>query len=270
MKKIIPLVACLLVSTQTLAEDHQEIRTELSQRHNFNPRKSHWLTSFGFETMKYPTAFEFDGEKQNYKPNDTEMFGGRVGFGGEMYLGAGFQTATKLEGYYFGSLFNKKKTASSEYPNITTSSRKDTSSVYGGDISQSLSFLFDMKTKNPFMGEWTYLTVEPFIEAGFGVGKSHYRRRYVTDLATVNEEYKASFSDDFTSTKLAAGINFISMSGYFLYLKATQYDISIKNRTFNSYVRQNGQAGVQNPEQKLKNVSTDPIVVYAIGGGYKF
>lgn len=267
MRKIIPFI-CFLFSAQTFADE--VIRTELEKRHNFNPRQSHWLTTFGFETMKYPTEYEFKGVKQNYSPNDTEMFGGRLGFGGEIHLGVGFHTATKLEGYYYGSLFNKRKTASSEYPNVTTSSRKDTSSIYGGDVSQSLSFMFNMKTKNPFMGEWTYLTIEPFVEAGLGLGQAHNRRRYFTDLSSVNEEYKATFTDQFTTTKLSVGMNFISMTGYFLYLKATQYDMNITNRTINTYVRQNGQAGVQNPEQKLKNVSTDPVVVYAIGGGYKF
>jgi hypothetical protein len=267
MKKIIPLL-CLAFTTHAIAED--VIRTELQERYKFQPRKSHWITTFGFETIKYKTEYQFNGVKQNYTPNEAELFGGRLGFGGEMHLGAGFHTATKLEGFYYGSLFNKRKTASSEFPNVTTSSRKDTSSVFGGDISQSLSFMFDMKTKNPFMGEWTYLTVEPFIEAGIGLGRAHNRRRYHTDLQTVNEEYKASVSDEFTTGKLAAGINFISTSGYFLYLKATQYDINITNRTINTYTRQNGQAGVQSPEQKLKKVDTDPVMVYAIGGGYKF
>lgn len=268
MKKLIPSLCFVIASSAFAADD--VIRTELENRHKFNPRASHWLTTFGFETMKYPTAYEFQGAKQSYQPNETELWGGRLGFGGELHLGAGFHTATKLEGYYFGSLFTKKKTAASEFKDVTTSSRKDTASIYGGDVSQSLSFLFNMKTKNPFMGEWTYLNVEPFIEAGLGLGRAHNRRRYVTDLATVNEEYKASVADEFTTTKLSAGINFISTSGYFLYLKATQYDINITNRTINSYTRPNGGSGVQAPEQKLKKVDTDPVMVYALGGGYKF
>lgn len=267
MRKIIALF-CLVLTSQVLASE--VIRAELEDRYKFRARESHWISTFGFEAMKYPTAYEFSGVKQNYKPNEAELYGGRIGFGREIHLGAGFHTATKLEGYYFGSLFNKRQTASKEFPDVTTSSRKDTSSIYGGDVSQSLSFMFNMKTKNPFMGEWTYLTVEPFVEAGIGIGKAYNRRRYYTDLATVNEEYKATVNDELRTTKLAVGLNFISTSGYFLYLKATQYDINITNRTMNTYVRQNGQAGVQAPEQKLKNVDTDPVMVYAIGGGYKF
>ncbi len=267
MKKIIPLI--VLFSSPVIFAN-ETVRTELQNRYGYTPRGNHWISTFGFETTKYPTAYNFNGAKQTYRPNEIELFGGRLGFGGEIYLGKGFHTATKLEGYYFGSLFSKKKTASPEFKDVTTSSRKDTSSLYGGDISQTLSFMFDMKTKNPFMGEWTYLAVEPFVEAGIGMGRAHNRRKYITDLASVNEQYKASVSDEFTTTKLAVGINFISTSGYFLYLKATQYDYNINKRTIKSYSQPNGQAGVQSPKETLKNVSTDPAMVYAIGGGYKF
>lgn len=276
MKKII-LCFIIVLSVQSLfaqEESPKNIKTELQSRYNFDPDKSHWLAIFGFETIKYPLTYNYVGKKQSFTDYDAELWGGRLGFGGEIGLGAGFHTATRVDGYYMGSLFTKERNAGPEYKDVKISSRKDSNSLYGIDASQSLSFLFDMKTKNPFLDEWSYMSIEPFVEAGIGIAQAHNRRNYKTDTGTcptcVYEEYRASINDQITTAKISAGINFISTSGYFLYLKATQYTLNINERTIKEYSQPDDQAGVQRPEQKLKDVDTDPVMVYALGGGYKF
>lgn len=272
MNKIIYLSLFLLCGQVLAAE--QNLKTELEARNGFNPRASHWITNFGFESLKYPTEYSFVGKKETYRPNDIELYGTRLGLGYEFHLGKGFHTATKIDGYYYGSLFNSEKTASPEFKSVTVSSRKDMTSLFGADISQTLSFLFDMKTKNPFLDQWTYLTVEPYLEAGLGMASSINRRNYKTDTGVctdcVQEEYRARIRDEISTTKLALGINFISTSGYFLYLKGTQYLFDITKRKIDEYVKQDDVAGVQSTRESTQDNSSKPIMVYAIGGGYKF
>ncbi len=76
------------------------------------------------------------------------------------------------------------------------------------------------------MDEWTYLTVEPYIEAGAGVASAYNRIAYAYDLGTVNEAYRQTMKDNLVNARIGAGINFTSTSGYFLYLRAThnRYD----------------------------------------------
>lgn len=234
----------------------------------FNPRKSHWLTSFGFEGMKYPTFNDFNGVKDNFAPNEQELWGGRIGVGGELYLGLGLITTTKIEGYYMGTLFSRELNGGAKDEDVKFAFTKRTGQVYGADASQAIGFLFDMKTKNPFMDEWTYLTVEPFVEAGIGVARGYNRLSYKYDLGNTDEAYRLRVVDELANAKLAAGINFTSSSGYFLYIKATQNRYSITSRKADQVRRDNG--GSDTATKPDFGDKIDPITVYAIGGGYKF
>lgn len=235
----------------------------------FEPRKSHWLTSFGFEGMKYPTIYEFSGVKSNFAPRDQELWGTRFGYGRELYLGAGVNTTTKVEAYYLGTLFSKTLNGGTEDEEVKFAWTKRTGQIYGVDASQSIGFLFDMKTKNPIMDEWSYLTVEPFIEAGIGVARAYNRLSYSYVLASTNEQYTQRVEDELINTRIGVGVNFTSTSGYFLYLKATQNRYDVTNRKIEGYVRQND-GSEENINESPKNVNIDPITVYALGGGYKF
>lgn len=267
-----------LPETEPIALDASEtpvITTEpdLEDR-NFNPYKSHWLVSFGFEGLKYEVPFEFDGKRKNIEPRDQELYGGRIGFGGEMYLGAGLMTTTKVEGYYVGTLFARRLNAGPDDEDEEFAFTKTIGQVWGFDVSQSLSYLFDMKTKNPIMDEWTYLTVEPFIEAGVGVGWAFNRITYEYDLAgscaeCADEAYKQVVEDSLINARIGAGFNLISSGGYFFYMKAHVNTFDIKERKIETFTKPDGQAGDDNSE-KLKDVNIDPVITYAIGGGYKF
>lgn len=247
------------------------ITEDVTIRRGFNPRKSHWLSTFGFEAMKYDVPFSFTGSEKSFKPNQQELWGGRVGFGGEIYLGAGINTVSKVEGYYMGTLFSRVLNAGPEDDDIEFAYSKRTGHIYGVDASQSLGFMFDMKTKNPFMDEWSYLTVEPYIEAGIGAAKAYNRVNYSynTGPANVQERYKSRVNDTLSNARIGAGINFTSSSGYFLFLKATVNRYDITERKSKTYTQPDGFPG-NTVESTDKNAKIDPITVYAIGGGYKF
>lgn len=234
----------------------------------FNPLESHWITSFGFEGMKYETANEFSGVKKNFKLGDAELYGGRIGVGGEIYLGLGILTTTKVEGYYMGTLFSQVLNGGEEDDDVKFAYTKQTGQIYGVDASQSLGFIFDMKTKNPFMEEMTYLTVEPYIEVGAGAARAYNRTNYSYVLASTDEQYRLRVSDQLVNAKVGAGINFTSTSGYFLYVKATQNRYDITKRDAYKLERTGGGPNVTSKPELDDKIKA--ITVYAIGGGYKF
>lgn len=231
---------------------------------DFNPRKSHWIFSFGFEGFKYPTFNDYSGAKKSFSPKDEEYWGIRLGFGGEIYLGAGFLTTTRIEGYFAGTLFSQVLNGGAEDSDVKFAYTKKTGQIYGADVSQALGFVFNMKTKNPIMDEWAYLTVEPYVEAGIGQAWAYNRMNYSYDLDVTDESYRLTVKDQLLNAKIAYGINFTSRGGYFLSLKMTQNRFNISERKAKEIV----DAGAStNPDFGDK---IDVITTYSIGGGYKF
>jgi hypothetical protein len=237
----------------------------------FNPREGHWITTFGFETVNYQVPFEFTGERENFRPGEQELYGGRLGIGREFYLGAGLHISTKIEGYYMGTLFEKVVNAAPEEVNEEFAFTKKTGQIYGGNVVQTLGFMFNIKTKNPFMDEMTFLSIEPFFEAGLGVARAYNRRNYLFDTGPtgVQEGYKLRIVDEIATQHMGGGINFTSSSGYFLYLKSTVHTLDVTKRKLNGFSRPDGQAPIDLSATQ-KKVETDPVTIYAIGGGYKF
>jgi hypothetical protein len=246
----------------------QIVETEIEDDSKFNPRKGHWYTTFGFEAMEYSLPFSYEGEKQRFNPEKRQLYGGRLGFGREFYLGKGFMTSTRLEGYYMGTLFESAKTADPELEDEEVATVKDTGQIYGGDIVQTLSYMWDFKTKNPFMDTWAYLTVEPFVEFGIGKAWAFNKKDYSYNTSIV-EEYDQSYTDELTNSKIGGGINLTSRQGFFLYLKATQNRYDITKRRTKGYFYKNPDT-TPTPVNTNTLTSQDPVMVYALGGGYKF
>ena len=262
-------LALLFISTPLFAQDTPVLTTEEPKDpRKFNPYSSHWLVSFGFEGMKYETFENFTGEEESFSPGEQELWGGRIGLGREFHLGSGFFTSTKVESFFVGTLFTQIKNGGDEDEDVKFAFTKRRGHVFGAEASQSLGYLFNMKTKNPIMDEWAYLTVEPFIEAGVGMARAYNRITYGFDLDTTDEAYRLKVTDELVNAKIGAGVNFTSTSGYFLYIKVTQNRYDVTDRKAKEVIKRNG-----NPSQSSKpdlDDNIDAITVYAIGGGYKF
>lgn len=237
----------------------------------FNPRESHWITSFGFENLKYDVPLEYSGAKKNFSDTSYDYWGGRIGVGGEIYLGAGINTTTKIEGYYLGTLFSKVLNAGPEDGDEDFAYTKKNGHIYGADVSQSLGLIFNMKTKNPFMDEMTYLTIEPYIEAGIGMARAYNKVNYSyeTGPSGVSEGYRKKVEDELVNSRIGGGFNFTSTSGYFLYIKGFINNYDVITRKVSTYTAQN-QSSASVTDSKEKNIKIDPVTTYAIGGGYKF
>jgi hypothetical protein len=248
-----------------------QVEAEIEDTKKFNPRKSHWVSTFGFESTKYevlPAPYEFNGKKDFSKRNQ-ELWGMRLGFGGEIYLGAGFVTRSMVETYYVGTLFSRVLNGGAEDADIKFAYTKVTGQMLGADASQSLGFMFDFKTKNPFMGTMTYLSVEPYVEAGIGRAYAYNRTNYSYKLDVTDEAFKLRVRDDLLNARIGAGINLTSNQGFFLALKATVNRYEITNRKVDGYTQENG-IGRTAINDSPKDAKIDPVVIYTLGGGYKF
>lgn len=233
-------------------------------------KKSHWITTFGFEGLKYELPFEFRGVKKNFKDRDQELYGARLGIGGQLHLGAGIVTTSKIEGFYNGTLFSKVQNAGPEDDDEDVAQVKRNGGIYGAEISQQLGFIVEFRTKNPFMDEWAYLTFEPFVEAGLGVAQAYNSVSYYYDSAgVIDEGYRQRISDKLTNAKIGAGFNLTGRSGFFMYARGTVNRFDITERKIRNYIKQDQQAPVTD-SQTIKDAKMDPVTIIAIGGGYKF
>jgi hypothetical protein len=234
----------------------------------FNHLKSHFLMSYGFEGLKYETLNDFSGVKSSFKPRDQELWGGRIGVGSQIYLGARIFTTIKMEAYYLGTLFSEVLNGGSKDSEVKFAYTKKTGQIFGGDIVQQFGAIFDFNPRNPFMDEVAYLTFEPYIEVGAGIGYAYNRLNYAYDLGTTDEAYRLRVQDQLLNTRLGVGVNLSSNQGYFLYLRATQNRFKILDRSTSFYKKENG-GSETTVAPDLEN-SMAPITIYALGGGYKF
>ncbi len=256
-------------STPPVAQSYEEV----DSGDRFDHRRSNWVGLFGFENTKYEIPFDFTGTKETFGKEERELWGGRLGFGRDFYLGAGFIFGARLEGYYLGTLFTNAKTADNEIDDIDVAAEKDAGHIYGADAIAHLGWMFDFQTKNPFLGDMTYLALELFVEAGVGKGKSYQKKSYFFDAAPATDErYTMIMEDEYTSGIAAVGMNILSTTtGAFLYLKASQVAQNIDERKIRGRSQPDGQASVDLSEQDYdKSPSPDPITIFSLGGGLRF
>lgn len=249
-----------VVSTSAAAVDGDE--------KPFDHRKSHWVSGFGFESTKREIAFDFQGTKKNFTTEDRELYGGRLYAGYEVYVPGGFLIGGGVSAYYFGTAFQDAKEAIDPATNNKFTEENNRAQMLGAEAYGHFGWMFDFKTKNPFLGEMTYMAMELFGEATVGRGESYFRKDYFYETS-VNESYDTIITDTFTSASVSGGVNFLSRtSGFYLTLKATTMLLDIdKQRT----TRANASGGTtSNTVGSVENPDTDPITIFTLGGGYKF
>jgi hypothetical protein len=235
----------------------------------FNPFSGHWLFSLGGESSTYDVPWDFDGVQTDFKASTQYVAGARASLGREFHLGKGLFTTTKVEGFYHGTLFTKAKNAGPEDESIEFASFKKKASIWGLEAAQSLGFIFEWKTKNPVMGDYSYLTFEPYVEAGLGRVWAYNSIEYKYEINT-QEFYRQRIADDIVNARFGAGFNITSSQGYFLYVKVTQNNFDIMERKTRGRKEFTNGSGVERLNNIDKKVDIDPTVVYALGGGYKF
>jgi hypothetical protein len=266
--EVAPAVVSTPVATVTPTLKSEKV---LEEEKTFKTRASHWVTTFTFENSQYelfPDNYSFSGKK-DFESEKHQLWGGRLGFGGEIYLGWGFVTRSMIEGYYHGTLFSQVLNGGDYDSDVKFAYTKKTGQILGGDASQSFGWMFDLKTVNPFTDEMTYLSIETFVEAGMGKGWAYNQLNYSYDLDTTDERFKIRVRDDLLNARVGAGINMTSNQGFFLMMKATINRYEITQRKINGYIQENGDPQTSISE-KPEDAKIDPVVIYTLGGGYKF
>jgi hypothetical protein len=237
---------------------------------SFNPRKSHWVTTFGAENLNYKLPYNYTGLKEQFRPNERPLYGARLSFGREMYLGGSLFITPKVDVFYLGTLFESVKSAASEEPDEDVSGVKDAGSFYGAEAGGQISYMIDFKTKNPFMDEMAELALEFVGEIGVGKAKAYNKKSYFYDTS-IKEKYKAIIEDDMTTSKIGGGVNILSVhSGFFLYLRGFINTLDITQRKIRTKEEVNSGGTSATTKTTLKSVDMDPVMIYMLGGGYKF
>lgn len=264
MNKFI-LIPLTLISLSAIAatEKRNVMYEDIIDSRAYVARKSHWETTFGLEGMKYDLPFNFPGAKKTINPGDKELWGGRLGLGRQFYLGKGFTTTTKGEAYYMGTLFVRNLNAGPEASDDNVKEFKQTGQILGLDFTQSIGHIFEMKTKGP-LGDWHNMTIEPYIEAGAGMARAFNKVNYSYNL-TPNEAYKQSVEDQLVNVRFGLGVNVASSQGVFFFAKVTQNHYDITQRKLKTSIN-----NASSTKETQKNVNIDPVLIYALGGGYRF
>lgn len=234
----------------------------------FNHRASNWVTTFGFENMKYDVPYSYTGSQKTFKEEQNNLMGGRLGFGYEGHLGGGLLLGGRVEGYYLGTAFQNDKKATNA-GGVTIGTEKDVGQILGGDLVGHAGWMFDFQTGNPFLGETAALALELFAEAGIGQGQAYNRKKYDYSVAT-KDEYSFTMTDNFTSTSVAFGLNILSRySGFFLNLKVSQLFLDVDKRKIKG---KSQVTDVPGPDfnETIKDPKVDTITAFTVGGGYKF
>lgn len=241
---------------------------EVDKINIYNPAKSNWVSTFGFEAQGLPVERNFQGLGKSFQDKNEMLAGARLGFGRDFYLGKGFTTRTQVEGYFVGTLFEPKKSVTSEDKKAENSYSQKDGNIWGGEISQVLSHVSEFNAPN-FIGDHKIkMYFEPFLEAGIGMGKTNFRFDYLMNTQTVAEKYRKVLDNTFLSQKVSIGVNIISNTGYFLTLKASQLAHRITDSKSYEMVGQNGAMSRRDVDQKDDSVNF--AYSYYLGGGYKW
>lgn len=253
--------------------------TEIEKPEGFEFKKSHWQSIFAFENFKYQTPFNYVSSKGKSIYNDSkiDLYGARLGFGHELYLFGGLSTTSRIEGFYTGTAFGKNKSADPDFA-VQYANSKAWAQNIGFDVSQSLSYIMEVKTKNPFMDEVSRFTIEPFVEAGIGASQFmskasfHYDTTAAGSPGGYKDDYRHKITDNIVNARIGAGFNVTALSGFFMFARVTQNRFNVTSRKSEGYSDLNGTVVDIGQRDKAadKNVKLDPVTMFTIGGGYKF
>lgn len=262
------ILVCFTSSLAAQSDFTPYLGREVDRVNIYNPQKSNWVSSFGFEAQGLPVERDYQGQGKSFVDKNELLAGARLGVGREFYLGAGFFTRTSIEGYFVGTLFEPTKAVTKEDKKATTSYTQKKGNIWGGEVSQTLSYITEFNAPS-FIGEHKVkMYFEPFVEAGIGMGKTYFRFDYTMRTASINEDYRKVLDNTFISQKLSVGMNFISTTGYFLTLKASQLAHQVGESK--SYEMAGNGGGMNRRDIDQKNETINLSYSYYLGGGYKW
>ncbi|MGK0368117.1 MAG: hypothetical protein ACI9QD_001258, partial [Thermoproteota archaeon] len=222
---------------------------------------------FEMTGLQYSPKISFVSKKEDVNralQKENEVLPGiNIGYAREMRIGKGFSWSFKLGGFYNKGWDEQVDIASADLDVAVKNLKKDMS-VYGGETMVSLNYQF-----NAFG-----LTMQPFLQAGFGRALSKTNVSYEYELSTLIENYKDTIDEDINFAKFGLGLNFISNSGIYSYIALHQHNFEVINRKTDGTALSS--TNVSSPGSatatKTDNAVSEASKYYAftLGFGYRF
>ena len=234
-KFLLTLLVTVLSFSTALANNFMEFGVD-----DYNAQKSKWKFDVGFNYLDYPTRLPvFDGQfYKNKELENYEIYGLNLGFGRDLYLGAGFSITGRLGSFYYATFDNQTGKASKEIDLELASNRRE-HNLYGADAQISLNYII----------EGSVVDFQPFVFGGVGVGTANIQREYKflgigTDAASQEQDrelYDVKLEDSFSYREAGLGINFISKRGITGHLKASKRTLALNERKVKGQIKEEGQ-----------------------------
>lgn len=230
-------------------------------------KESKWVFDFGANFMAYPTNLpSFEGVHENIKGQENyNLYGLNLGFGRELYLGAGLSTTIKVNGLYSKTL-DRTVGQASEDVDIELANTSSDHMMMSGEASASINYLFETKS----------IGIQPFVEFALGTGQATIQREYeyrgLEGGINPNPElYDIRMDEDFNYARSTVGINFISATGLVFYTKASRLGMVVTEREYTGKIQEAGAKSSTNQNDKKTNLNeSNEVMMYSLGMGFMF
>lgn len=231
-------------------------------------KKSKWVFDLGANYMAYPTTLPaFKGAHATIDENqDHQIYGINLGFGGEVYLGAGLSSTIKVGGFYSKTM-NETVGKAAKDVDIDLAEKATDHLVSGGEASISLNYLFETKA----------VGIQPFAEFGVGAGTAKIEQRYSykgleggTDPNP--ESYEAKVEEGFSYARTTIGLNVISATGILFFTKVSRLGMVINEREVTGSIQtsaKSSKSDISTGKKKDLNESNE-IFMATLGMGFLF
>lgn len=230
-------------------------------------KESKWVFDIGANYMAYPTTLPaFEGAHHSIKnQEDYEVLGVGLGFGGEIYMGAGISSTIKIGGFYSKTTDTSIGQAAKDV-DLELANTSNDHMVYGGEASASLNYLFETKSYG----------IQPFVEFALGAGQANIEKTYEYKgleggTSPDPEYYNIKMEEGFNYARSTIGLNVISSTGLLFYTKASRLGMVVNERSFKGKVETAAKTTTNYDGKKEKNLNeSTEVMMYSLGMGFLF
>lgn len=261
MKKIMIMIIAVLPFKSALAENTDSFIFKDFDQFDSKIKENHFIFYGNSMWLQHEILHEYDGINHDYKPREHATYlGGGFGIGYNFKLGNGFSTTSEFSAFQLMKRDRNTKKAKEEY-DFTVAENSEKHRIYGINISQSLNYTFETK----------YFNFEPFAQIIIGQAKLSSEVDYFYDdtIAANTEEYHSKIKEDLTTSAFSFGINIISRSGLFSYLKGQKNIFTIGDKEQRTSLRL-ARSNISSSSTKVKVNENQDRFSMGLGFGYIF
>lgn len=230
-------------------------------------KESKWVFDVGANYMAYPTTLPgFKGTHANIEENsDHDIYGINLGFGGELYFGAGLSSTIKIGGFYSKTM-NETTGKAAKDVDIDLAEKSTDHMVSGGEASISLNYLFETKSYG----------IQPFAEFGLGAGTAQVEQRYSYEGLEGGtnpnpESYDVKVEEGFSYARSTVGLNVISATGILFFTKVSRLGMVVNKREVKGTIKTAAKSSEQDVSSKKTDINeSNEVFMATLGMGFLF